>query len=66
MREELEGQIDTGYMFLASGGDVFRPTWKGAFLMCWALLFPWEQIRFARRDRKAARLLEELRAEGKL
>lgn len=66
IREELEGQIDSGYMFLASGGEVFRPTWKGAFMMCWALLFPWKQIRFARRDRKAARLLEELRVEGKL
>jgi hypothetical protein len=66
MREELEGQIGTGYMFLTSGGDVFRPTWKGAFLMCWALLFPWKQLRFARRDRKAQRLLEELRVEGKI
>ena len=66
MREELTGQIDTGYMFLASGGEVFRPTLKGAFLMCWALLPPWKQIRFARRDAKERRLLEELRVEGKL
>lgn len=66
MREELDGQILTGYMYLASGGEVFRPTWKGAFLMCWALLFPWKQIRFARRDRKERRLLAELRAAGRL
>ncbi len=66
IREELEGQIPTGYMYLAPGGDVFRPTWKGAFLMCWALLFPWKQLRFARRDRKERRLLGELRADGKL
>lgn len=64
LREELEGQIDTGYMFLSPDGEVFRPTIKGAFLMCWALLFPFKQIRFARRDAKEKRILEELRAEG--
>lgn len=64
MREELDGQILTGYMYLTSSGTIFRPTWKGAFLMCWALLFPWKQIRVARRDRKERRLLAELRAIG--
>jgi hypothetical protein len=66
MREELDGQIETGYMFLSPDGEVFRPTWKGAFLMCWAMLFPFKQIRFARRDRKEQRVLEELRVEGRI
>jgi hypothetical protein len=66
LREELERQIDTGYLFLDSANEVFRPTLKGAFLMCWAMLFPWKQLRFANRNRKEKRLLEELRVEGKI
>jgi hypothetical protein len=66
MREELERQIPTGFMWLSEEEGLFRPTWKGAFLMTWGLLFPFKQIRLARRDRKAKRLLAELEVQGKL
>ena len=62
MVEELEGQIQTGYMYLSPGENVYRPTWKGAFLMTWALLWPFSAIRRARRDAKARRMLRELQA----
>jgi hypothetical protein len=60
--EELEGQIETGYMYLSAAENVFRPTWKGAVLMTWGLLWPYSAIRRARRDAKARRLLKELDA----
>jgi hypothetical protein len=66
MREELERQIPTGYMFLSEAEGLFRPTWKGAFLMTWKQLFPFKQVRAALRDRKANALLAELKAQGKL
>lgn len=60
MVEELEGQIDTGYMYRSHLENVFRPTWKGAFLMTWGLLWPFSMIRRMLRDARARRLLREL------
>jgi hypothetical protein len=60
MVEELEAQIETGYMYLAPGENVYRPTWKGAFLMTWGLIWPFSAIRRARRDANARQLLKEL------
>lgn len=65
LREELEGQIGTGYLFRSSE-EVYRPTWMGALLMCWGQLPPFKQMRCARRDRIEQQLLDELRAEDRL
>ena len=61
----MPGSSLTGFN-LDSRNDVFRPTWKGAFLMCWGLLPPFKQMREAKRDRQEKQLLQELRAEGKI
>jgi hypothetical protein len=62
MVEELEAQIETGYMYLSQNEGLYRPTWKGAFLMTWALLWPFSAMRRWLRDREAQRLLRELEA----
>jgi hypothetical protein len=64
MVEELKAQVKTGYMYLSAGEDAYRPTWKGAVLMTWKLLWPVKAIRRAARDRTARRLMAEL--EGRL
>jgi hypothetical protein len=66
MREELERQVPNGYMFLSESEGLFRPTWKGAFLMTWKQLFPFKQLREAYRDRRAKQLVAEIEGQGKL
>jgi hypothetical protein len=63
MTEELEDQVGTGYMYLSAAEKLYRPTWKGAFLMTWKLLWPIKAVRHAARDRRARRLLAELETE---
>jgi hypothetical protein len=52
--------IATGYYYLDETGRLLRPTWKGATLMAWKLLWPIKQIRGARRRHRAERLLQSL------
>jgi hypothetical protein len=58
--EQLEEQIGTGYMYRAPGGKWYRPTWKGALLMTWGLLWPFKAIRAQRRAHEARQLMAEL------
>jgi hypothetical protein len=58
--EEMEAQLTTGYLYLSPQEKVFRPTWKGAFLMTWKLLWPAKAIRQLRQEREATRLMAEL------
>jgi hypothetical protein len=62
--EELDSQIETGYMYRSRQEPAYWPTWKGAFLMTWGQLWPFKAIRRARRDRKARQLMAELQEEG--
>jgi hypothetical protein len=64
MVEELEDQVGTGYMYLSPEEKIYRPTWKGAFLMTWKLLWPVKGMRRAARERKARQLLAELEGLG--
>ena len=64
MSRELRQQVDTGYFRLDTTADVYRPTWKGAWLMCWKLLQPFRDIREWLSDRRARALLRELGLEG--
>jgi hypothetical protein len=50
----LRWMIDSGYMY--RDGAAIRPTWKGACLMPWRLLFPWRQLS-ERRDEALRRSL---------
>ena len=45
MNRWSSGQIDTGYMYLSPHERLYRPTWKGAFLMTWGQLWPFKAIR---------------------
>jgi len=59
MINELTGQIGTGYLYLDADGEYFRPTWKGAYLMCWKMMWPVSTVRRILRNRKANSLLAE-------
>jgi hypothetical protein len=38
--KDVRKQAEYGYYFLDEKGKVFRPTWKGAYLMTWKLAWP--------------------------
>jgi hypothetical protein len=58
--EEMEAQLTTGYLYLSPQDNVYRPTWKGAFLMTWKLMWPMKAIRRVLQEREAARLMADL------
>ncbi len=64
MGRELREQLDTGYLWLDAAADAYRPTWKGAWLMCWKLLQPFRDIHEWLSDRRATALLRELDLDG--
>lgn len=57
---DLRRHAEAGYYWYDQAVDGYRPTLKGAFNQTWRTLFPWKQIGFAQRDRKADRELREL------
>jgi hypothetical protein len=59
MTREMAAQVAAGFVFV--DGDHYRPTWKGAALMSWRLLWPMRSVREARLKRHAEALLAELR-----
>jgi hypothetical protein len=63
MIEEMEAQVPTGYLYLSPEEKLYRPTWKGAFLMVWKLLWPMKSILRSRRDRAARQLIAQLGIE---
>jgi hypothetical protein len=64
MVEAFAETVGPGYMYLSPGDRAYRPTWKGAFLMTWKLMWPMTAIRRAARNRTARRLLAELDGQG--
>ena len=64
MIKEMEQQIPLGYLRLDRAANAYRPTWKGAVLMCWKLLPPVSTIRQALARRRSAALLAELGLTG--
>ncbi len=60
MEKEVAAQVAAGYLYLDASADCYRPTWKGALLMTWKLVWPVSAIRRSRRDRRAAELVQEL------
>jgi hypothetical protein len=63
MVEELEDATAAGFMRLSANREVYRPTWKGAFLMTWSQCWPIKAIRQQRRLRHAMQLLAELESQ---
>ena len=62
MTKELTAAADAGHMYLDHASDVYRPTWKGAFLMTWKCILPGTAILRARMRRKVAPILSQVRA----
>jgi hypothetical protein len=58
--EDLRRMAATGYYALDEANGVYRPTWKGAFLMVGKILWPISLVRRLRRKAKAERTLREL------
>jgi hypothetical protein len=56
----LANWVATGYYVLDPVRGVVRPTWKGAALITWRLLWPVKQLFRARRRRATRQLLERL------
>jgi hypothetical protein len=58
MTRQMTAQVAAGLLFV--DGDAYRPTWKGAALMSWRLLWPAKSLRERRVRRRAEALLAEL------
>jgi hypothetical protein len=56
--------VRTGYKYFDPSAQVFRYTWKGAFLSAWRLTQPIKGWRIQRRDRRALALWHELKMPG--
>jgi hypothetical protein len=56
----LAHYVATGYFFLDAARCAYRPTWKGAVLMSWRLLWPIRPLYRAWRRRPSRKLLREL------
>jgi hypothetical protein len=52
--------VQTGYYFLDKDRGVYRPTWKGAALITWRLLWPIRPLYRAWRRRRTSLLLQKL------
>ncbi len=56
----LARQAKAGYFFTDESGNMLRPTWKGAFLMTWKLVWPMGFIWNILRRRRMNMLLSQL------
>lgn len=63
MEKGYEEQAALGlfYRERRASGDLFRPTWYGAFYMTWGLLFPFAQLRRMQLDRRADEVMRSYR-----
>lgn len=56
----LDRQAKAGYFETDASGEILRPTWKGAFLMTWKLVWPMGFIWNIRHRRRMNMLLSQL------
>jgi hypothetical protein len=59
-RQTIDEWVKEGYYYLDQAEGVCRPTWKGAVLTTWRLIWPIRPLFRARRRRATHRLLREL------
>ncbi len=52
-------QAELGFYYLDKDGEKFRPSWKGAILMTWKLVFPVNIIRKIWLNAKAKKIMKE-------
>jgi hypothetical protein len=63
MIESYDRQVKYGWLALERTGGVYRPTWLGAYMMTWGLLWPMTAIRRFRMEQKEREVLRAFRAE---
>jgi hypothetical protein len=61
--ESYEQQVRFGWLSLSRSEEVYRPTWKGAFLMTWGLLWPVNALRKSLMRRNEQKALNAFRAD---
>ena len=59
MVRAYEEQVQTGWMYLDPREDVYRLTWKGAYLITWGLLFPVKSLRTWRMRAKGRAVMRD-------
>lgn len=59
--EDLRTQTAQGLMFFDQKADAYRPTWKGACLTTWKLVFPVKNVLQWQLQKQAAAMLAEIR-----
>ena len=64
MIEDFEEQVQFGRLYLERTSNLYRPTWKGAYLMTWSQLQPMKNIRNSQDHRKSVASLKELEASA--
>jgi hypothetical protein len=66
MCESYEKQVKRGWLTYSAADASFRPSFVGAYLMVWGLLWPISMIRMAMRSAEEAKLLAQFRGAGPL
>lgn len=62
--EDFNEQVGFGRLSLDTAAGVYRPTWKGAYLMTWSQLWPMKNIRKSQERTKSRIILKELEASS--
>lgn len=60
MVESMEDQVGFGRFYLDRNLNMYRPTWKGAYLMTWGLLPPMKALRESKERAKGQTVLKAL------
>jgi hypothetical protein len=60
MIRDMNRQVETGYYYLDSTSGKYRPTWKGAFLHTWKLVWPVAWVRKYLEDARNEALIKPL------
>jgi hypothetical protein len=61
MKRDLNRQVEEGYYYLDTAAQKYRPTWKGAFLHTWKLVWPVKGIRIYLEDARNEALIKPLK-----
>ena len=59
-REGFEEQVKFGRFEYHKRNDTFTPSWKGAYLMTWGILWPWGWIRKQQMEARAREVWDEV------
>jgi hypothetical protein len=63
IQRDLNKQVEVGNLYLDEVSQKYRPTWIGAFLMTWKLVWPIRLIRQYLEDTRNERLVKHLKSD---